>query len=170
MLCGTSTSATVMPAIRSARSVAPVIGNQRRKGNRVVSFTAAWLVAGQAVLGVLGVLDLRCLRDAQPTGLPLFRPGSFDRLAGLPYDYRIDNGKVKPMFQAKLSSKFQLSIPKAIRDNLKLRAGQQFVLLQRGNIIELIPSQSLLAARGMLADIGDEADRDYRDRSDRFEP
>jgi AbrB family looped-hinge helix DNA binding protein len=122
------------------------------------------------VLGVLGVLDLRCLRDAQPTGLPLFRPGSFDRLAGLPYDYRIDNGKVKPMFQAKLSSKFQLSIPKAIRDNLKLRAGQQFVLLQRGNIIELIPSQSLLAARGMLADIGDEADRDYRDRSDRFEP
>ena len=63
--------------------------------------------------------------------------------------------------QAKLSSKFQLSIPKVIRDSLQLQSGQQLVLVQRGNIIELIPSQSLQAARGMLADIGDEADRDY---------
>jgi len=69
------------------------------------------------------------------------------------------------MNQAKLSSKFQLSIPKAIRENLQLQAGQQFVLLERGPIIELVPVQSIQQARGMLAGI--DASMDYRDRHDR---
>ena len=70
------------------------------------------------------------------------------------------------MIQAKLSSKFQLSIPKAIRENMALEPGQQFVLVQRGHIIELIPAQSLQDARGSLADLRS-ADREYRDRSER---
>ena len=36
------------------------------------------------------------------------------------------------MLQAKLSSKFQLSIPKSMRDDLPLQAGQQFTLVARG--------------------------------------
>ena len=44
------------------------------------------------------------------------------------------------MSQAKLSSKFQLSIPKEIREEMTLEAGQQFTILTRGNIIELIPT------------------------------
>ncbi|MBL4621269.1 MAG: AbrB/MazE/SpoVT family DNA-binding domain-containing protein [Immundisolibacteraceae bacterium] len=70
------------------------------------------------------------------------------------------------MLKAKLSSKFQFSIPKAIRENMALEPSQQFVLVQRGHIIELIPVQSLQDARGSLADIRN-ADRKSRDRSDR---
>jgi AbrB family looped-hinge helix DNA binding protein len=71
------------------------------------------------------------------------------------------------MIQAKLSSKFQLSIPKAIRENLQLQEGQRFVLVERGHIIELIPAQSLQEARGFLAGIAEVAVMDYRDRSER---
>ncbi|MDQ7073728.1 MAG: AbrB/MazE/SpoVT family DNA-binding domain-containing protein [Gammaproteobacteria bacterium] len=69
------------------------------------------------------------------------------------------------MNSAKLSSKFQLSIPKAVRDNLQLQAGQQFVLLERGHIIELVPVQTIQQMRGMLS--GVKATMDYRDRQER---
>jgi len=69
--------------------------------------------------------------------------------------------------QAKLSSKFQLSIPKRLRESLELKAGQQFTLLTRGNIIELIPTRSINEARGMLPFIEDVDSSEYRDRQDR---
>jgi len=71
------------------------------------------------------------------------------------------------MLKAKLSSKFQLSIPKAIRDDLHLQAGQQFTLVARGNIIELIPMRSIQEARGMLSPIEYEHSSEYRDRQER---
>jgi AbrB family looped-hinge helix DNA binding protein len=71
------------------------------------------------------------------------------------------------MLQAKLSSKFQLSIPKAIRDDLHLQAGQQFTLLARGSIIELIPMRSINEARGMLSSCKVKDSSEYRDRQER---
>ncbi len=71
------------------------------------------------------------------------------------------------MLQAKLSSKFQLSIPKAIREDLQLQAGQQFTLVARGNIIELIPLRSVKNARGMLSSCEYKNSSEYRDRQDR---
>jgi AbrB family looped-hinge helix DNA binding protein len=65
---------------------------------------------------------------------------------------------------AKLSSKFQLAISKALRDQLDLKAGQQFTLIAKGNIIELVPVRSFKAARGNFAGCNPE---DYRDRQDR---
>ena len=71
------------------------------------------------------------------------------------------------MFQAKLSSKFQLSIPKALREDLNLQAGQQFTLVARGSVIELIPSRTIKNARGMLSECKYEGSSAYRDRQDR---
>ncbi len=71
------------------------------------------------------------------------------------------------MITAKLSSKFQLSIPKAIREQLQLQAGQQFVFVPRGHIIELVPTENLQSSRGRLAGIGKVAEMDYRDRRER---
>jgi AbrB family looped-hinge helix DNA binding protein len=68
------------------------------------------------------------------------------------------------VISAKLSSKFQLAIPKALRDQLDLKAGQQFTLIAKGNIIELVPVRSLIAARGSFAGCNPD---DYRDRQDR---
>ena len=70
------------------------------------------------------------------------------------------------MNQAKLSSKFQLSIPKSVREAMHLQAGQKFTVVTRGDIIELIPMRAIGDARGMLA--SDSYDiSDYRDRAER---
>ncbi|MBI2310910.1 MAG: AbrB/MazE/SpoVT family DNA-binding domain-containing protein [Betaproteobacteria bacterium] len=65
-----------------------------------------------------------------------------------------------------LSSKFQISIPKEIREEMRLKAGQKFTFLRKGNTIQLVPVRPIDeffgAARG--ADTSG-----YRDRSDRLE-
>ena len=71
------------------------------------------------------------------------------------------------MLQAKLSSKFQLSIPKAMRDELGLQAGQRFTLVARGSIIEMIPSRPVRGARGMLSSSAPSDSSAYRDRKER---
>ncbi len=83
----------------------------------------------------------------------------------LPTAYRYQKGKI--MFKTKLSSKFQLLIPKAIRDDLQLQAGQQFTLVTRGNIIELIPIRSIQEAKGMLSSVECKHSSEYRDRQER---
>ncbi len=59
------------------------------------------------------------------------------------------------MNQAKLSSKYEISLPKTVREELHLEAGQKFTLVIRGNIIELVPLRSLSSARGLLSDCKD---------------
>ena len=71
------------------------------------------------------------------------------------------------MLQTRLSSKLQVSIPKAMRNALDLKAGQQFTLIARGRIIELIPQRSITEARGMLADHDCADSSEYRDRTER---
>ncbi len=70
------------------------------------------------------------------------------------------------MNQAKLSSKFQLSIPKTVREAMRLQAGQKFTIVIRGDIIELIPMRAIKDARGMLASVSYNSS-DYRDREER---
>ncbi len=71
------------------------------------------------------------------------------------------------MISAKLSSKFQLAIPKAIRETLNLKPGQRFSLITIGNVIEMVPVQSIKDARGSFSDISSYNSDDYRDRQDR---
>jgi len=65
---------------------------------------------------------------------------------------------------ATLTSKFQICIPKAIRERLHLRAGQQFVFLTNGETINLVPKRDLQELRGVLsgADTGNVRDRKSR--------
>ncbi len=71
------------------------------------------------------------------------------------------------MNQVKLSSKFQLCIPKGVRKEMGLTAGMSFTLVTRGNIIELIPQRSIESARGLLANCKVSNSDQYRDRLDR---
>jgi AbrB family looped-hinge helix DNA binding protein len=68
------------------------------------------------------------------------------------------------MPSATLSSKYQLAVPKAIRDELGLHAGQRFVVIAKGQAIELVPVRPVLEARGLLKGA---ATDDVRDRTDR---
>jgi len=69
------------------------------------------------------------------------------------------------MLSATLSSKFQLAIPKAIRDELGLQAGQKFAVIPKGKVIELVPLLSMAEARGLLKGADPTG---YRDREDRY--
>lgn len=69
------------------------------------------------------------------------------------------------MHTATLSSKYQLAIPKGIRELLNLQAGQQFTVLVKGKAIELVQVRSLKEMRGFLKGANPD---NVRDRQDRF--
>lgn len=62
-----------------------------------------------------------------------------------------------------LSSKFQVVIPKDVRESLRLSAGQTFVVMAKGDLIVLSPQRDLRSMRGAFAGANPEG---YRDRSD----
>jgi len=49
-----------------------------------------------------------------------------------------------------VSPKFQVVIPRALRESLRIRPGQKVQMMLYKNRIELIPAQSLKKARGLL--------------------
>jgi AbrB family looped-hinge helix DNA binding protein len=62
-----------------------------------------------------------------------------------------------------ISPKFQVVIPKAIRDQLSLKPGQKVQAIVYGDRIELIPMRPIRRMRGFLkgieTDVNREADR-----------
>jgi len=66
---------------------------------------------------------------------------------------------------ATLSSKFQISIPKAVRLARHWQAGQEFAFVPKGSGVLLVPVPSRDELAGMAKGANPE---DYRDRTDRF--
>jgi AbrB family looped-hinge helix DNA binding protein len=64
-----------------------------------------------------------------------------------------------------LSSKFQLSLPKSLREAMHLQPGQQFELIQTGEIIQMVPKTSIGELRGRARGARTEG---YPDRKDRY--
>jgi len=66
---------------------------------------------------------------------------------------------------ATLSSKFQISIPKAVREKQNWNAGQEIVFIPKGKGVLMMPVPTLAELRG----IAKGADpTNYRDREDRY--
>lgn len=65
---------------------------------------------------------------------------------------------------ATLSSKFQISIPKAIRTAQRWEAGVTFAFIPKGTGVLLVPVPQLEELRGIAPGA---SPSDYRDRSDR---
>jgi AbrB family looped-hinge helix DNA binding protein len=63
-----------------------------------------------------------------------------------------------------LSPKFQVVIPKSIRERLNLKAGQTLRAILHENRIELIPVQPMRKLRGFAKGIDTDVPRDRRDR------
>lgn len=59
-----------------------------------------------------------------------------------------------------VSPKYQVVIPKKIREALGIRPGQKMQAIQYGNRIELVPVRSLAEARGFLAGIDTTIERE----------
>ena len=66
---------------------------------------------------------------------------------------------------ATLSTKFQISIPKAVRTEQHWEAGQEFVFIPKGKGVLLMPVPSLEDLKGMAKGANPS---NYRDRKDRY--
>lgn len=65
---------------------------------------------------------------------------------------------------AKLSAKFQISIPKAVRTARRWQAGQEFAFIPKGEGVLLVPVPRLEDLAGLARGASGE---DYRERADR---
>ena len=63
-----------------------------------------------------------------------------------------------------VSPKYQIVLPKLIREHLKLFPGQKLQALEVDGRIELIPLISLKKARGMLKGLSSDPGREKKDR------
>lgn len=68
------------------------------------------------------------------------------------------------MYTTTLSSKYQISIPKGIRDELSVKAGQKFLFIRKGNVIMLVPQLNIKDFKGIMAGAKTDNVRDRRDR------
>lgn len=64
------------------------------------------------------------------------------------------------MYIMTVSLKFKVVIPKQLRQSLNIKAGQKLRVRIQGENIELIPDQPMSAARGFLAGIESQVDRE----------
>ncbi|MEQ1902248.1 MAG: AbrB/MazE/SpoVT family DNA-binding domain-containing protein [Devosia sp.] len=65
---------------------------------------------------------------------------------------------------AKLSSKFQISIPKAVRDKQGWRSGQEFAFVPRDGGVVLVPVPTMDELHGMYKGADTSDIRDHTDR------
>ena len=64
------------------------------------------------------------------------------------------------MEAVKISPKFQVVIPKKVRESMQLRPGQQMQIIEYGNRVELIPTRNVESMRGFMKGINTEFKRD----------
>ncbi len=105
-------------------------------------------------------------------GLVLIPPQSFavDSIHSpgitLPYVDNAIDGEIV-MQTVTVSPKFQVVIPKAVRDQLHIKPGQKMIVMPYGEHIQFVPVKTAKELRGLLK--GCDLDMDsIRDKSDRF--
>ncbi len=65
---------------------------------------------------------------------------------------------------ATISSKFQISVPKKIREQLHIKPGQQFIFVLKGECLELVPKRDIKEMRGVLTGANTKNIRDKGER------
>jgi AbrB family looped-hinge helix DNA binding protein len=95
---------------------------------------------------------------------------SYLSIAVLTYDVAIDTiiWGFHPMEKAKVrvSPKFQVVIPKALREELKIEPGQELLMYSLDGSLRLVPRRSIKELRGIAK--GLRWKDEYRDHTERF--
>jgi AbrB family looped-hinge helix DNA binding protein len=68
------------------------------------------------------------------------------------------------MARTRVSSKYQVVIPKEVRESMELRVGQEMQVISKGGIITLVPDRSLASLRGFAKGIRTDKLREKKDR------
>ena len=71
------------------------------------------------------------------------------------------------MTRTSVSPKYQVVIPKEVREKVSVKPGQKLIIFERAGIIHLVPILPPKKLKGMLKDRGIET-TDLRDKSNRF--
>ena len=64
-----------------------------------------------------------------------------------------------------ISSKFQIVIPKAVREKLRLTPRQRFQVIEKGGVITLVPDVPLKVLRGFVKGMSTSGIREKKDRA-----
>ena len=68
------------------------------------------------------------------------------------------------MARTRVSSKYQVVIPKEVRSRADVRPGQEFQVIAKGGVIALVPERPLSAMRGFVRGIKTTGFREKKDR------
>jgi AbrB family looped-hinge helix DNA binding protein len=68
------------------------------------------------------------------------------------------------VFQVKLSSRFQITIPKENRERLQMRPGQKITLFEKEGVIKAIPDPPFEKLRGIAKGMSTAGIREKQDR------
>jgi AbrB family looped-hinge helix DNA binding protein len=63
-----------------------------------------------------------------------------------------------------ISSKYQMVIPRSIREKWNVKPGQKVRLIVYGNRLEVVPVRNIKEARGFLKGMSSDIERDGEDR------
>ena len=68
------------------------------------------------------------------------------------------------MARTKVSPKYQIVIPKEVRESIGLRIGQEMQVVAKGGVITLVPERPLASLRGFARGIRTDDLREKKDR------
>ena len=68
------------------------------------------------------------------------------------------------MARTRVSPKYQVVIPKDVRESMDLRVGQELQVIAKGGVITLVPERPLSSLRGFVKGIRTDGVREKKDR------
>lgn len=68
------------------------------------------------------------------------------------------------MGRTKVSSKYQVVIPKDVRERAKIRVGQEFQVIAKGGSVTLVPHKPISSMRGFVRGMRTTGFREKKDR------
>lgn len=67
------------------------------------------------------------------------------------------------MYISTVSSRFQISIPKKLRNELHIKAGQKYIFIAKGSCLYLVPKRNINSIKGLVSGCNTDRIRDHSD-------